>query len=75
MKYELLRQEKPTNGREKPMPMVRHDLDNLPKAPKEERIKVAAMSDEDIDYSDIPEVNDFSGFVRAESLGTIRPVF
>jgi uncharacterized protein (DUF4415 family) len=47
------------------MPMVSYDLDNLPEVSKEERIKVAAMPDEDIDYSDIPEVSDFSGFVRA----------
>jgi uncharacterized protein (DUF4415 family) len=48
--------------------MVRYDLDNLPEVTQEERTKVAAMSDEDIDYSDIPEVNDFSGFVLAEKL-------
>jgi hypothetical protein len=52
--------------------MVRYDLDNLPKTPKEERIKVAAMSDEDIDYSDIPEISDFSGFVRAEKRGAAK---
>ncbi|MDR0685291.1 MAG: BrnA antitoxin family protein [Spirochaetaceae bacterium] len=50
------------------MTMVRYDLDNLPEVTQEERTKVAAMSDEDIDYSDIPEVNDFSGFVLAEKL-------
>jgi hypothetical protein len=49
--------------------MVRYDLDNLPETPAEERVKVAAMSDDVIDYSDIPEVNDFSRFVRAENLG------
>ncbi|MDR1211777.1 MAG: BrnA antitoxin family protein [Spirochaetaceae bacterium] len=47
------------------MPMVRYDLDHLPEVPAEERKRVAAMSDEEIDYSDIPEVRDFSGFVRA----------
>jgi uncharacterized protein (DUF4415 family) len=30
------------------------------------------MSDEDIDYSDIPEALDFSGFVRAENLGMAK---
>jgi hypothetical protein len=54
------------------MPMVRYNLDNLPETPAEERIKIAAMPDEAIDYSDIPEVNDFSGFVRAENLGTAK---
>jgi uncharacterized protein (DUF4415 family) len=48
------------------MPIVSYDLDHLPKAPEEERVKIAAMSDEDIDYSDIPEVCDFSEFVRAK---------
>jgi hypothetical protein len=48
--------------------MLRYDLDNLPEVPEEERVKVAAMPDEDIDYSDIPEINDFSGFVRVEKL-------
>ncbi|MDR2601040.1 MAG: hypothetical protein LBC53_01100 [Spirochaetaceae bacterium] len=52
--------------------MVRYDFDNLPEVPQEERIKVAAMSDEDIDYSDIPEVNDFSGFVRAGNQGAVK---
>jgi hypothetical protein len=47
------------------MPMVSYDLDHLPEVPAEERKRVAAMSDKEIDYSDIPEVRDFSGFVRA----------
>jgi uncharacterized protein (DUF4415 family) len=47
------------------MPMVSYDLDNLPEVPEEERKKLAAMPDEEIDYSDIPEMSDFSGFVRA----------
>ena len=34
------------------MTMLRNDLDNLPEVPGEERIKIAAMSDEDIDYSE-----------------------
>jgi hypothetical protein len=49
--------------------MVSYDLYNLP---EEERVKVAAMYDEDIDYSDIPEVSDFSGFVRAENRVAIK---
>jgi hypothetical protein len=47
------------------MPMVSYDLDHLPEVPAKERKRVAAMSDGEIDYSDIPEVRDFSGFVRA----------
>jgi uncharacterized protein (DUF4415 family) len=54
------------------MPMVSYNLDNLPEVPEEERIKIAAMSDEDIDYSDIPEVSDFSGFVRAETHRAVK---
>jgi hypothetical protein len=49
------------------MPMVSYDPDNLPEVPKEERAKLAAMADEDIDYSDIPEPSDFFGFVRVEN--------
>jgi uncharacterized protein (DUF4415 family) len=54
------------------MPMVSYDLDNLPEISKEERAKLAAMSDDDIDYSDIPELSDFSGFVRAEKHGAVK---
>ena len=54
------------------MPMVSYNLDNLPEVPEEERIKIAAMPDEDIDYSDIPEASDFSGFVRAETQGAVK---
>jgi hypothetical protein len=47
------------------MPMVSYDLvDEVPEVPREEREKVAALSDDEIDYSDIPEISDFSGFVR-----------
>jgi uncharacterized protein (DUF4415 family) len=49
--------------------MVCYDLDNLPEVPEEERKRVAALSDEEIDYSDIPEVSDFPRFVRAGSRG------
>jgi uncharacterized protein (DUF4415 family) len=54
------------------MPMVSYDLDNLPEIPEEERAKLAAMPDEDIDYSDIPELSDFSGFVRAKNQGAVK---
>jgi hypothetical protein len=52
------------------MPMVSYDLNHLPEVPAEERKRVAAISDEEIDYSDIPEVRDFSGFVRARGPGS-----
>jgi hypothetical protein len=34
------------------MPAVSYDLDHLPEVPAEERKRVAAMSDEKINYSD-----------------------
>jgi hypothetical protein len=43
--------------------MVSYDLDHVPEVPAEERKRVAAMPDEEIDYSDIPEVRYFSEFV------------
>jgi hypothetical protein len=52
------------------MPMVSYDLDKVPEVPEEERKRLAAMSDEEIDYSDSPEVRDFSGFVRAADRGS-----
>jgi uncharacterized protein (DUF4415 family) len=54
------------------MPMMSYDIDNLPEVPAEERKRLAAMPDEEIDYSDIPEARDFSGFVRAEDRGTAK---
>jgi uncharacterized protein (DUF4415 family) len=51
---------------------VSYDLDNLPKVPEEERKRLAAMPYEEIDYSDIPEVHDFSGFVRAGDRGAAK---
>jgi uncharacterized protein (DUF4415 family) len=54
------------------MPMVSYDLADLPEVPAEERKRVAVMSDEDIDYSDIPEVTDFSGFIRAGDRGPAK---
>jgi uncharacterized protein (DUF4415 family) len=54
------------------MPMVSYDLDNMPEVPEEERKRLAAMSDEEIDYSDSPEVHDFSGFVRARDAAKKR---
>jgi uncharacterized protein (DUF4415 family) len=42
--------------------------EEIPKEERERRIaesleRIDAMSDEDIDYSDIPQITDFSGFV------------
>ncbi|MDA8412318.1 MAG: BrnA antitoxin family protein [Desulfobacteraceae bacterium] len=37
-------------------------IPKLTEEQREELLKLAAMSDDDIDYSDIPEITDFSGF-------------
>jgi hypothetical protein len=47
------------------MPIVSYDIDDMPEVPEKERKQLSAMSDEEIDYSDIPEAHDFSGFTRA----------
>jgi uncharacterized protein (DUF4415 family) len=40
--------------------MKKDDIPNL----EEQRAALDAMKDEDIDFSDIPEIRDFSGFKR-----------
>ena len=45
---------------------------DLPPELREEVDKLAAMRDEDIDFSDIPEVTDFSGFHRPEFYRPIK---
>ena len=45
--------------------IARVKVKGIPKLTEEQReelLKLAAMSDDDIDYSDIPEITDFSGF-------------
>jgi uncharacterized protein (DUF4415 family) len=39
----------------------------MAKMTKEQLAKLAEMPDEEIDFSDIPEVTDFSGFVRSKN--------
>jgi hypothetical protein len=46
------------------MAMVMYDVDNLPKVSQEMRDKVASMTDDEIDGSDMPEITDFTGFAR-----------
>jgi uncharacterized protein (DUF4415 family) len=43
------------------MGIVSYTLDNLPPVSQEEWDRVAAIKDEDIDFSDIPEIKDLSG--------------
>ena len=61
------------------MGIVRHTIDALPPVCKEDLDRVDAIRDEDIDYSDIPEVTDFSKFrpcgdLRSSSSPTLNEV-
>jgi len=49
------------------MRMVEYEFGNLPPVSAAERATFAALRDEDIDLRDMPEITDFSGFVRGES--------
>jgi uncharacterized protein (DUF4415 family) len=52
--------------------MVEYDINNLPKVSQEERDKVAAMTDGEIDLSDASEITDFSPFVRWQDRQTLN---
>ena len=56
------------------MAMVRYTLKTLPPVSKEDLDRVDAIKDEDIDYSDIPEVTDFSNFRPWEQRQMFKPV-
>ena len=56
------------------MGMVRHTLKTLPPINKEDLDRVDAIKDEDIDYSDIPEITDFSKFYPWEQRKMFKPV-
>jgi len=56
------------------MGTVSYTLETLPKVSGEYLAGVDAIRDEDIDYSDIPEVTDFSGFRPWEERRMFRPV-
>ncbi|MCL1957568.1 MAG: BrnA antitoxin family protein [Fibromonadales bacterium] len=42
--------------------IVRYKMSEVPEPSKKDWDRVKAIKDEDIDYSDIPEITDFSGF-------------
>ena len=42
--------------------IVRYKMGEVPEPSKKDWDRVRAIKDEDIDYSDIPEITDFSGF-------------
>ena len=56
------------------MAIVRYTLENLPPVNKEDLDRVDAIRDEDIDYSDIPKVTDFSKFRPWEQRQMFNPV-
>ncbi|MDR2716489.1 MAG: BrnA antitoxin family protein [Treponema sp.] len=56
------------------MAIVRHTLETLPPVSKKDLDRVDAIRDEDIDYSDIPEITDFSKFRPWEHRQMFKPV-
>jgi uncharacterized protein (DUF4415 family) len=56
------------------MGIVRHTLKNLPSVSKKDLDQVDTIKDEDIDYSDIPEITDFSSFRPWEQRQMFKPV-
>jgi len=56
------------------MAIVRYTLETLPPISKKDLDRVDAIKDEDIDYSDIPEVTDFSKFHPWEQRQMFKPI-
>ena len=56
------------------MGMVKYTLETLPPVTKEYLDRVDAIKDEDIDYSDIPKITDFSKFRPWEQRQMFKPV-
>ena len=56
------------------MKTVRYSSDNIPKPTKKDWERVNNLKDEDIDFSDIPEVTDFSKFRPWEQREMFKPV-
>ena len=56
------------------MGMVSYTLETLPKVNQEDLIRVDAIKDEDIDYSDIPEFKNSSGFHPWQDRKLFKPV-
>jgi len=56
------------------MKTVRYSSENVPKPTKKDWDKLDSVKDEDIDYSDIPEITDFSKFNPWEQRQMFRPV-
>jgi len=56
------------------MATVRYTLETLPPVSKEDLDRANAVKDKDIDYSDIPEITDFSKFRPWEQRQMFKPV-
>ena len=56
------------------MAMVSYTLETRPKLSKEYLDKVHAIKDEDIDFSDIPEIKDLSGLIPRSPEKMYKPI-
>jgi uncharacterized protein (DUF4415 family) len=56
------------------MGMVSYTTETLPPINQENLAQVDAVKDEDIDYSDIPEFKDFSGFHPWQDRKLFKPI-
>jgi len=56
------------------MGIVRYNLKNLPPISKKALSKADELRDTEIDYSDIPEITDFSKFYPWEQRDMFKPV-
>ena len=56
------------------MKTIRYSSEKVPKPTKKDWDKLDSVKDEDIDYSDIPEITDFSKFHPWEQRQMFKPV-
>jgi uncharacterized protein (DUF4415 family) len=56
------------------MAIVRYTSETVPKPTREDWERLDSLKDEDIDYSDIPEITDFSKFRPWEQRQMFKPV-
>ena len=54
--------------------IVRYSSDNVPRPTKEDWDRLDSVKDEDVDFSDIPEITDFSQFRPWEQRQMFKPV-
>jgi len=56
------------------MGIVSYTLENLPPVSKKELNRVSAIKDEDIDFSDIPEIKDLAGLQPRLDRSLYKPI-